>query len=160
MIDNTKIEETLNSLVSAYDEDDADTNLKILYSKLALLEFCGWIEESLDDIIKSYLTRKSIDGHYLSYIEGVVSSNYGFEYNKNVRPMFCNTVGICGWKTIEGEIESEQLKMILNDMSSKRNKATHTHTVTQTYDSPTVIRNNYRKVKPIVIKMKTIMDSL
>lgn len=160
MIDYSGIEATLGKLHSAYDADGADTEMMVLYSKLALLEFCGWIEESLDDIVNSYLVRKAISGDNLTYINGVVSNNYGFKYDKNVRPMFCSTIGICGWAYIESSINSSLFKCTLNAMASKRDTAAHTHTVAQTFDSPSVIRNNYRNIKPIFQAIETEMNTI
>ena len=54
----------------------------LYYSKIAILELCGWIEESMDDIIKKCAKRKLNRTDNLQYIrKDVVKRTFGFEYD-------------------------------------------------------------------------------
>ncbi len=48
MITKSYLFKTLNRLDRLYNESRTDDK-KIFYSKLALIELCGWIEETMDD---------------------------------------------------------------------------------------------------------------
>ena len=48
MITKSYLLKTLNWLDQLYNDPTADDK-KIFYSKLALIELCGWIEETMDD---------------------------------------------------------------------------------------------------------------
>ena len=56
----THLLKNLNELDKLYNGAKNKENDKqaIYYSKLALLELCGWIEESMDDIIRRYSNPK------------------------------------------------------------------------------------------------------
>lgn len=52
MIVKKYIRNTLDSLDSKYNSalTSSDPNEPVFYSKMAVLEYCGWIEEALDKI--------------------------------------------------------------------------------------------------------------
>ena len=54
MIDYISIQSTLNRLDAEYNTT-TDIQLPILYSKLAVLELCGWIETNIDNILYEYV---------------------------------------------------------------------------------------------------------
>ena len=67
----------------------------IYFSKLAVIELCGWIEETLDDIIIKHGNRNLKTVENKNYcLNKIVSSNYGFQYNNNIRPMLINLLGL------------------------------------------------------------------
>ncbi|RLA52351.1 MAG: hypothetical protein DRR42_07810 [Gammaproteobacteria bacterium] len=49
MIVKTHISKTLSALDKRYTNSDSEGS--IFFAKLAVLEYCGWIEESLDDVV-------------------------------------------------------------------------------------------------------------
>ena len=60
------------------------------------------------------------------------------------------------------KIDINQFKNIVDTYSDKRNKAAHTHTVgtTTTYDAPSTILNDYRRIKPIITTIEQEVCSL
>ena len=57
MIAKSYITNSLNELDKLYNKA-ASQKKAIYFSKLALIELCGWIEETLDDIIQKHANRK------------------------------------------------------------------------------------------------------
>ena len=59
-VDYTTIETILNELEAQYSRTLglANVTLPVAYSKLALLEMSGWIEESVDTILYNYIDNK------------------------------------------------------------------------------------------------------
>ena len=77
IIDNTEIVRIVTDIESEYNKSTTTTHYAILYSKLAVIEFCGWIEqvfdsinnlENLEDYLENYsgflLQFKSILGSF------------------------------------------------------------------------------------------------
>jgi hypothetical protein len=62
---------TLNHLDTLYNESSSQNKdiEPTYYSKLAVLEYCGWIEESLDLIVKRSFTDKITNSHLIKIIE-------------------------------------------------------------------------------------------
>ena len=126
MIDVESINDNLKLLDSEYNKDDASTELKIIYSKMALLALCCWIEDSFDEIVKCYIAKQTLTNDIHDYIVKCVEQNYGFNYMKNIIPMFCSTIGIANWSSIQNSVDNvEDFKSILNNLSKKRNIIAH-----------------------------------
>ena len=51
MVTKDYLLKTLNWLDQLYNDPTADDQKTSSYSKLALIELCGWIEETMDDIV-------------------------------------------------------------------------------------------------------------
>lgn len=112
-------------------------------SKLAILELCGWIEQSMDDCILRASVRVLKEADNRKLIKNRVERHYGFEFERNFKPMIINLIGVWGFEKISGSIDSAvELKFIneLNELKRKRNSLAHTYTkgVTQHYDAPSV----------------------
>ena len=50
MIGKTNIERNIKQLKTNFNKTNSP-KLELFYSKLAIIELCGWIEESMDDIV-------------------------------------------------------------------------------------------------------------
>ena len=153
MIDYDGIEATLNRLKAEYDLQNVDDQMPILFSKLAIIEFCGWIEESIDDVLYEYINMKILDPNCIRLIKVNIKKNNGFNYENNIFKLFSMVVGMNNWENIIDAlppIDMQNFETILSQYSTYRNKAAHTHTpigTTRTYDSPSMVLNNYRKIK-------------
>lgn len=163
MIDFDTIENTLNFLDNQYSDIDnpPSTNMQTFYSKIALLEFSGWIEQSIDLILNEYIKRKGITGSNLEYINKYIQGVYGFKFDPNVCSLFCHTIGIYNWSQIQKKMDLEVFKSIINTYSGKRNTAAHTYTVVmQTYDAPSIIKTNYKKLKKYMQDIELEVNNL
>ena len=146
----------LNELDKLY--NDATSKKKaVYYSKLATLELCGWVEDTLDDIVLMYANRKLKESFNKKYIrKDVVKRNNGFQYKYNIRPMLIAVLGIITLEKIENKFEKTSkitvLKNSLSNLRESRNKAAHTHLkgIMSNYDAPSVIIREFNIIKEIL----------
>lgn len=131
-----------------------DGTMQLLYSKLAVLEFCGWIEVSLDDLWLDYVQRKLVNPDNIKRINRIINKNYGFEYDNNIYPTMCSVLGVNNWENILDSFPTTafiNMKSVLSSYKDSRNQAAHTNTipgVTHTYWAPSVVQNDYMRIKP------------
>ncbi|WP_108423430.1 endoribonuclease [Flagellimonas amoyensis] len=161
MVAKSYIKSTLAELDKLY--NSASSQKKAIYfSKLALIELCGWIEESLDDIIIRHANRKLQNPDNKKYCEeSIVKPNYGFEYKKNIRPMLISLIGLIEAERIERELEKTGqitlLKSYLGNIKDSRNNAAHTHLkgVTRRYNAPSRTIGDFNRISLIIDKIDT-----
>lgn len=161
MVNYVDIENTLNYLDSTYLASMSDPLLPILLSKTALIEFSGWIEQSMDQILYDYLDSHICETYIIKYIKDQIKKNYGFKYENNILRILSITIGAYNLENVFDKININLLKTLL-DKYSKRNNAAHTHTLgtTTTYDAPSVILNDFKCVKPIITAIEHEVQSL
>ncbi|MBL1146122.1 MAG: hypothetical protein HND56_07115 [Pseudomonadota bacterium] len=103
----------------------------LLYSKLALLELCGWIEESMDDVVNRCVNKNVKKHQYRQYLkEQVVERNSGFDYERHFRSMLVQIVGFSVFEKLEKRVDPVKLhlfKSSLGSLKTIRNSAAHTH---------------------------------
>lgn len=156
MIAKSYIKSTLEELNQLY--NSASSQKKAIYfSKLAVLELCGWIEEVFDDIIIRHSKRNlRLPVNKLYTQERIVNPNYGFDYKKNIRPMFIGLIGLIQMEKLEKELEKTGkitlLKSYLGSLRVTRNKAAHTHLrgVTVTYNAPSQTLGDFHRICTIL----------
>ena len=162
MVNYVDIENTLNYLDSTYVASMSDPLLPILLSKTALIEFSGWIEQSMDQILYDYLDSHICETYIIKYIKDQIKKNYGFKYENNILRILSITIGAYNLENVLNKININLLKTLLDKYSNKRNNAAHTHTLgtTTTYDAPSVILNDFKCVKPIITAIEHEVQSL
>jgi hypothetical protein len=85
MIAKTYILSNLRSLDYSYRHAKTAKDAQF-FAKLAILELCGWIEESMDDIILRWGRKQLKETANLNYCEkDIVKRTYGFDYDVNFR---------------------------------------------------------------------------
>jgi hypothetical protein len=151
MVSKTSILYNLKRLRSLYDKT-TDPKNSLFYSKLAILELCGWIEESMDDLaIKCAKRELKVKGN-ISFIEGnIIDKTYGFEYKKHFRFMLMSLIGLIALEAIEKRIDQTKLqnfKSSLGNLRNYRDGEAHTHLkgVTRRLDAPSVTITNFQYV--------------
>ncbi len=121
----------------------------LLFSKLALLELCGWIEESMDDIILRCSKKNFRRLENLKIVKNeIIKRTYGFEYNQHFRQMLLKTIGLINLEKLERKfdpIKFQLLELTLETLKNVRNKEAHTHIkgITRRLDSPSVTINRF-----------------
>jgi hypothetical protein len=124
----------------------------LFYSKLAILELCGWIEESMDDVVLRCAVRCLKVSGNRAYVEtAIVKRNYGFEYERHFRGMLGRVVGLAHVERIERRVDpSIHARFIgtLSTLSTVRNAEAHTHLkgVTRAINAPSVTRAQFADV--------------
>ena len=153
---------TINRLDILYNSAPSEATY---YSKLAVIELCGWIEVTMDKIAEQYASRKLKTTQYNDIFKNIVSSNYGFQYNKNFRKMLIQTIGIYNMEILETRINSTgKIAILISQLDilvSLRNDAAHTFLdATKTYQSPSVTKNQLETVYPILKEIHKHISSI
>src|SRR3990172_2581821 len=83
----------INDLYTKSENEDSEALL--FYSKLAILELCGWIEESMDDIIREYAKKYLKEQSNINSINDTIRKTSGFDYNEHFREkMLIRLIGL------------------------------------------------------------------
>lgn len=155
MIDFTTIQTNLVHLDKEY-TSTTNLTMNVLYSKLAVIEFCGWIEVSIDALAKDYLNSTILDSSLKGKVESFIDGQYGFDYNHNVLPIICSAIGASNWENIIDVCPVKDFSnflTILGNYKKMRNSAAHTNvgvSVTMTYSSPSIVLNDYKIIRPAI----------
>jgi len=131
MISKTRIIKELKKIETLYDKASYARNadLRNFYSKLALLEFCGWIEQSIDNIT-SRIKKKLKKNENIQYVESIIKQTSSFTYDKHFRKTLIKTFGIFNVEQIEKKIDvnkKDQLRISLNNLKKIRDDHAHTY---------------------------------
>jgi hypothetical protein len=119
-----------------------------MYSKLAVLELCGWLEEAIDKMILKCAKRKIKDNKNYKYIKDkIVDKNYEFDYEKHFRNMMVQIIGLHSFEKVENKMNSAILlnfKSTLGTLKKIRDSEAHTHLVpTRRIDAPSTTQRHF-----------------
>lgn len=151
MVDKSSILRNL-SIISRLFDKTSNPKEALFYSKLAILELCGWIEESMDDVVKNCGNRKLRNSHNIVFLEkDIIKKVHGFDYNNNFRKMLMQVIGLIMLETIESRVDQTKLQHMqaaLNALKSQRDPVAHTHIkgVTIRIDAPSVTKQRFMDV--------------
>lgn len=133
----------------------ADIEKPIIISKIAVLELCGWIEESVDLILLDYINHRISDQECIKYVEEVIRKNNGFKYKENLFHLFTVVLGLSNWENVVDALtysRTSVLEAVCNNYTKLRNVAAHTYRltgITVTYFAPSQVIADYHKIEPI-----------
>lgn len=162
MVDYVSIDTTLNKLDGLYNAS-SDTQMMVLYSKLSVLELCGWIETSIDIILNDYVNLHIVNKDNKDKIQNIINTTYGFTFDNHLFPLFSSVIGINNLENVLDLIAPTDLLNLMSitkTYSKMRNTAAHTDTpngTTRTYNSPSIVLNDYMKIKGAI---KTLEDEV
>lgn len=158
--DYLTIETILVALESQYSSSilSTDLTLPIAYSKLAVLELGGWIEESVDVILYNYIDNRLLTNDCKDRIKSIIKKNNGFTYKDHVFHLFICTLGANNWENIVDIVGNSQISMLDSKFATyteQRNKAAHTYQlVTPRYYAPSQVITDFRTIRPIMEKIE------
>ena len=130
MVDKTAIVEILDELNDKYNETSNGSRDPLYYSKLALMELCGWIEVTMDEMMLDCARKCLGDSSNVSYMEKAIKRNYGFTYQDHFRDMLLRIVGLVNVERVERKLDPlkfELLKSSLGTLKTERDRAAHAH---------------------------------
>lgn len=159
------IETLIRELEKLY---DAPANLthKDLYSKLALIELCGWLEISIDKIVEGYSATKLFEPTNQEDFKKIIDKTYGCDYKSHLRPMLINLIGLKGIEKLEANLKAQGVFQILvaqlGSLWSLRNSAAHTTIVgvTTSYQSPSAMKKYLASLHPILTTLEVELTKL
>lgn len=153
------IEKNLNELDKLYNlafSTKSDQSHLIFYSKLAVIEYCGWLEHSIDLIILRAMKNKLKELELEKILNESIRLNYGFSYDNNFRKLLINSIGLEKTDRLIRYLKSNNsyypLQSHLNTLKAVRNKAAHTYYTEGaaiSYDSPSVVKGYLVLIYPI-----------
>jgi hypothetical protein len=123
----------------------------LFFSKLAIIELCGWIEISMDDIVSRCANRNLRDANNRAHVANSVKRTYGFEYEKHFRGMLIQVVGLKQVERLENRIDPskfQKMKAALGALKVSRHNLAHTYlkSVTVILDAPSLTKARFAEV--------------
>ena len=152
MVNKTRIQSNLKQIEKLYQKYMSDRSRRGEYfSKLAIIEVCGWIEESMDDIIRGYTNKHLKEQKNLTFVEALIGQTHSFTYKANFRNMLIQIIGIVNVEKLEqvfDERKFTQMTSSLGVLKQRRDDQAHTHIkdTTPTIDAPSVTKNRFQNV--------------
>lgn len=107
------------------DSRDVSGDMAFMLGRLAVVEFCCWIEFALDAIVRQ--TMQGAEGAYADH-EAVIKKVSGFDYKSDFRHMFKTINGAAetdAFEKIVGEADKSALIGQLSTMKKYRDLAAH-----------------------------------
>lgn len=162
MISKTYIQDNLRAIDAAYRKSNSQKH-GLYYSKLAVLELCGWIEISMDDMVSRFARRNIKQEVNLKYVlKDVIRKTHGFDYKVNFRMMVVKTIGICNCERIEAAIDQSTLAKFeaeLSNLKTARDGLAHTYVkgTALTIDAPSVTKARFA---PILAGLRAFDEKL
>lgn len=151
MIVRSEIERNLKLLARRFVK--AQSARDSLYaSKLAILELGGWVEVSMDDVIKRCAKRHLKVEKNVKYCDGeIIRKTYGFEYDKHFRAMMIRLVGLVSVERIEALADPVKHIAFVNSltaMKSARDPEAHTYIkgTARSIDAPSVTLAHFSNI--------------
>ena len=132
----------------------AHPNLATYYAKLAIIEYCGWLEESFDRI-----ARRSVKNRLASTneLEKCIRKVHGFEFERHFMHLMKQVVGLHACEELIHQLAADGsdtlLSAELDSLKTRRNNAAHVNTrtpVTTSYDAPSVVIGSLNRTYPIL----------
>ena len=149
MIRKGQIQKTIVWINRAYGR--SRTQMEALYlSKLAILEVCGWTEESMDDIVRYLANRHLSESANLTFVETkVIERTYSFDYQR-FRSMLLQVMGIINVERLERNLGGpglDEMKAALTMLKTNRDEHAHKHVDgTMRIDAPSVTQRRFQAV--------------
>ena len=161
MINSGRIKKTLCFLDREYNRHltSADPERPVLFAKMAVLEYCGWLEESFDEVARNCVRRKLKTVAKREVLEKRIDNTHGFKYKESIRPLLAIGLGTIRLLDIERQLDKdgslERLRSNLGSLNQMRKEAAHTFTSGRTsrFEAPSLIITNFEQTEPTIRKL-------
>lgn len=164
MVNSVDIRNNLQRLDQEYNNSISDNQMTLFFSKLAVMEFCGWIEESIDSILNDYIDTHIVDDRCKKIIRGFIKQNHGFDYESNTYKIFAIVLGADNWENILDTLSPADrinFENLLKQYSKLRNKVAHTYTgVTTNYNAPSQVFVDYNNLLSPILNIESEVHKL
>lgn len=164
MVNQADILRNLQRLDLEYNNSISDNQMTLFFSKLAVMELCGWIEESLDTILKDYIDAHIVDSQCKKIINQFIKQNHGFDFETNTYKTFSIVLGANNWENVLDTlncVERSNFENLLHQYSVLRNKTAHTQIgVTINYMAPSQVIVDYNNLLSPILKIESEVRNL
>lgn len=112
------------------------------YSKIAVIELCGWIEDGLKNLAKLSIEKlkvRRVRKDVNNFIEGI----NGFKYDSHFSKIMMLAFGAHGFEFIEsrvGDADIARLRSVLGNLKNWRDDSAHSHIITIPCDPSHIIK--------------------
>ena len=150
MVNKTTIEKNLKHIDNLYNKHIGDKEA-VYYCKLAILEICGWIEETMDDIVRSCANKHLKDPSSITIIEEIIQNTHSFKYRDNFRNMLKQLIGLINLENLENMFDGTKFPVMessLGALKQSRDDLAHTYIkgTTTTINAPSFSINHFKYV--------------
>ncbi len=165
MVNKNDITTILSEIDSRYNESRGVRD-PLYYSKLALIELCGWIEVTMDSIVLDCAKKHLRNADNINYVEKrVIRRTYSFLYEDHFRPMLMRVIGLVKVEELEGMLDPtkfEVMKSSLGTLKTQRDSAAHRYIdgTTTNMDAPSVINRHFQNVSAGLIDIGRCIQRL
>jgi hypothetical protein len=152
MVTKGYILSNLQQIERLYNNSSTSIQKSLFYSKLAIIELCGWIEMSMDDIVLRLAARRLKQHNHIKYIQKeVVKRTYGFDYERHFLPMIEAIIGRHGIEEMNSKVDNALVSPFvaaLAALKASRDQLAHQYIrgTTMIIDSPSVTNARFRVV--------------
>ena len=158
MLHSKRIRKSLKIIDREFDKSmsNNDRQWPIMYSKLAILELCGWIEEGFDEIARNSVRRKLRTKVSRSLLENKIKRTHGFDYDQHAQQLLGIALGTVKLSELEKKLEKNGhltvLRAQLNALKTQRNLVAHKYVrgTTLELEAPSVTLNRFENIYPIL----------
>lgn len=132
-----------------------DPQLPSYYSKLATIEYCGWLEDTMDGIVRAYAGNRLKTAAFRTSLNDKINKTHGFGYERHFKAMIVHVVGVIRCERIQMTLDASGdlavLESELDTYGKHRNEAAHTHLHrVAAFPSPSATMGSLGKVYPIL----------
>jgi hypothetical protein len=159
------IEKSLRQIDRLYTQASS-VQKTLFFSKLATLELCGWIEISMDGIVRSLAMRLLKDSQNRRFFEKqVMKKVHGFDYQLHFRHMLINLIGLHGVESMESKVDPvlfQPMRAALNTLKPYRDKHAHEYIkgTTLQLDAPSITLQRFQAVYAGLVHIEAVLKQL
>jgi len=134
----------------------------LYFSKLAVLELCGWIETSVDVMMLRLSDKKLRDAKDQVAFAAILENTHGFHYYKHFRRVLIQAAGLVTVEKIEARVDPLHLAHLQSEfgnLTTIRNDLAHTYMQGTQYkiDAPSVTISRFNRVYPALKNFEAVM---
>jgi hypothetical protein len=165
LINKTRIQKTITQIDKRYQSNPGAMD-GLYFAKLAILEVCGWIEESMDGIILSYANSHLTNIRNIDYTKNViVEKTWSFAYDSHFRLMLMRILGIILLERLEMSFDIAKftkMKGSLSFLKERRDQQAHTYIKGRTVhiDAPSVTARHFQNVYDGLTHIESLLHQI
>lgn len=171
MSTDDQIKETLEWLEKRYNEVQEDTEQETaiqkarIYSKMAILELSGWVEESNDKLVLDIANERLTDEHARKRYQNKVNKVMGFRYKSHFLRLIDSAIGVIKRELIEIEMDVATLqnfKNSLHALSESRDQLAHTfsHGTQEAVEGVNLTKRHFERIRNGLQAYKEAIDRI
>ena len=166
MVEREEIDNTLGALRSKYNGRHDTFEEPLYYSKLYLIELCGWIELTMDSIVRNCTSAYVSNPKSLRYLErSIIWNTSGFTYYNHFRPMLLQAFGLIKVEQLEARLDQDKFGAMTRSVDKlwgMRNPQAHTNIAgaTSTVESPSTLDVEFHNVCSGLEDLESVVNGL